>query len=181
MSVDRGELESEHGQDETRSDRRPQRREVEVDLTETTPDRGGLFHWVLASPLLMYMAWVWSDLAVSLSPIPFAWLNVVLGLVMLVIVVILPLGLAAEAVVARFPRVFGRSGWDVQPLEPVRETEIYTVRLRIRHKTRAPRSWPRLWMRAAQGWVYLEIALILVGGVLIIPLFFSATEFGFGR
>ena len=36
-------------------------------------------------------------------------------------------------------------------------------------------------MRAAQGWVYLEIAAIFIGAIAMIPIFFSVSEFGFGR
>jgi hypothetical protein len=36
-------------------------------------------------------------------------------------------------------------------------------------------------MRAAQGWVYLEIAAIFIGAIAVIPLFFSALDFGFGQ
>ena len=39
----------------------------------------------------------------------------------------------------------------------------------------------RRWLRAAQGWVFLEITAIFVGAVAMVPLFFSATEFGFGQ
>ncbi len=44
----------------------------------------------------------------------------------------------------------------------------------------APRPWPRLWLRAAQGWVYWEIFVILAGALVAIPLFYSAMDFGFG-
>jgi hypothetical protein len=38
-----------------------------------------------------------------------------------------------------------------------------------------------VWIRAAQGWVYLEIIAIFVGAIAMIPLFFSAVDFGFGQ
>jgi hypothetical protein len=33
----------------------------------------------------------------------------------------------------------------------------------------------------AQGWVFLEMAAILIGAVVMIPLYFSARDFGFGQ
>lgn len=159
----------------------PQRRVVPAELIETTPENGALFHWILASPLLGFLAWAWVDLFAYFSPIPFYWVDVVLGLGVFAVLVVLPLGAMAFALVSSLPRLFGHAGWDVQPLEPVREAEQYLVRYRYVGRRRAPFSWSRVWLRAAQGWVFLEIALILGGGVAMIPLFFSASEFGFGR
>jgi hypothetical protein len=160
---------------------RPTRREVAADLIETTPERGGLFYWVLASPLLLFLTWAWIDLFAHYSPITWYWLDVLLGLLLLALVVVLPLGLGAFYLVTALPRVFGHAGWDVQPLEAVREAEMHMVRYRYRARRRAASSWRQAWVRAAQGWVYLEIAAILLGGVLIVPIFFSASDFGFGQ
>lgn len=171
----------EQAADDKDRERSPAQRIVPADLIETSPEKGALFHWVLASPVLIFLAWLWVDLFAYASPIPFYWVDVALGLILYVSLIVLPLGLAAHALVAALPVVFGHAGWDVQPLEPVREAEQYTVRYRYQRRIRAATTWPRLWMRAGQGWVYLEIALILTGGILIIPLFFSAADFGFGR
>jgi hypothetical protein len=160
---------------------RPARRQVAADLIETTPDRDGLFHWVLASPIILFLAWTWIDLFAHYSPISLYWLDVLLGLVVFALLVVLPFGLAAFYLVAAFPRLFSHAGWDVQPLEPVRERELHMVRYRFHNRFRSANTWRQAWVRAAQGWVYLEIAVILLGGVLMVPVFFSATDFGFGR
>ena len=73
------------------------------------------------------------------------------------------------------------AGWNVQPLEDVSAAEFYTVRYRFSGKRSAKPTWLRLWLRAAQGWVYLEVFAIFAGFVVMIPLFFSAVEYGFGR
>ena len=160
---------------------RPTRRQVPADLIETVPAREGLFYWILASPMLLFIAWVWTDLFAHYSPISFYWLDVLLGLVVLTLVVILPLGLAAFYLVTALPHVFGHAGWDVRPLEAVREEELYLVRYSYRRRERAANSWRNRWTRVAQGWVFLEIAGILIGGVLLVPIFFSASDFGFGK
>lgn len=142
---------------------------------------GGLMHWLLASPLLLFVAWAWIDLFAHYSPLPNYWLDALLGLLLMVGVVVLPLGVAAFWLVTSFPGLFQHAGWDVQPLEPVREAEAYWVRYVYRTRQRAANTWGRAWLRAAQGWVYIEIAVIFVGAVAMIPLFFSASEFGFGQ
>lgn len=157
----------------------PARRTVPADLVEATPWTLG--NWLLASPLLAFVGWAWLDLFIHFSPVPWRWLDTLLGLAAYLVLFILPLGLLGFYAVTSLPRVFNHSGWDVQPLEPVGENEQYMVRYAPRRRLRAPASWSRVWMRAAQGWVYLEMAAILIGGILIIPLFFSATDFGFGR
>jgi hypothetical protein len=159
----------------------PTRREVLADLIEASPENGGLSHWILASPLLLFVAWVWVDLFAHFSPIPFYWLDALLALVILAVLFVLPLGVGAFFLVTSFPRLFSHAGWDVQPLEAVREAEMYTVRYRFQGRHRAPNSWRQAWTRAAQGWVYIEIATILIGGVVMIPIFFSASEYGFGQ
>lgn len=158
---------------------RPVKRSVPAALTEATP--GALGQWLLASPLLGYVAWVWTDLFVHFSPIPWRWLDTLLALVVLALAVVLPLGVLAHRLVTAAPRLFQNAGWDVTPLEPVREAEQYMVRYVAATLQQAPTTWSRLWVRAAQGWVYLEIAAIFVGAVLLIPIFLSATDFGFGR
>ncbi len=161
--------------------RRLQRRVVPAALIEATPGAGGLGYWILASPMLGFLAWAWVDVFAHFSPLPWYWVDALLAVLVFVLLVVLPLGYLIHRLVTGLPGLFQHAGWDVQPLEPVAPDELYLVRYRYQARHRAPFSWGRLWLRAAQGWVYLEIAAILVGGVLMIPLFFSATEFGFGR
>lgn len=158
-----------------------ERRSVAADLVEATPPANGLGYWVLASPLIVFAGWLWSDLFALLSPLPWYWVDLLLALAVYLVAIILPLGWLAHRGVTSSPRLFQKAGWDVQPLEAVREEERYLVDYAIRQRHRAPNSWARTWLRAAQGWVYIEIFVILAGGVAMIPLFFSATEFGFGR
>jgi hypothetical protein len=154
---------------------------VPADLIETTPELGGLLQWLLASPMLLFLGWAWVDLFAHFSPVAFYWLDVGIALAVGSVGVVLPLGLAAFRLVTAFPRLFQHAGWDVQPLEPVSEAEQYTVRYDYRARRRAKLGWRRAWLRAAQGWVYLEIVAILLGGILMVPLFFSASDFGFGE
>ena len=160
------------------SEIKPIRREVPADLIESTPGSHALGHWLLASPCLIFLAWLWVDL---FRPLPWYWGNVVLGLLLYVIIIVLPLGYLAHQFVLALPRLFHNAGWDVEPLEPVKLAEQYLVRYRYQQRHWAANSWSRAWARAAQGWVYLEIAAILLGAMAMIPLFFSVTEFGFGR
>lgn len=67
------------------------------------------------------------------------------------------------------------------PLEKVEPSEQHVVRYVARTRERAATDGKRVWLRTAQGLVYLEIMAILFGAVAMIPLFFSAVEFGFGR
>jgi len=156
-----------------------ERRQVLADLIEATPSPLG--QWLLASPLLGFVLWAWVDLFAHYSPLPWYWLDALLGTLLFLAVVVLPFGWLAHRLVTAVPRLFQQAGWDVQPLEPVREQELYLVRYRFQARHRAQHSWSRQWLRAAQGWVYIEIAAILLGGILVIPLFFSAVDFGFGR
>jgi len=156
-----------------------ERKTVPADLLEATP--GALGMWLLASPMLIFILWAWVDLFAHYSPAPWYWLDVALGAAIFVFVVVLPLGWLAHRLVTAAPRLFQHAGWDVQPLEPVSEQELYLVRYTYQTRRRAPNTWSRQWLRAAQGWVYLEIAAILLGGVLLIPIFLSAVDFGFGR
>ncbi len=156
-----------------------ERRKVQADLIEATPRAWG--HWLLASPMLVFMGWLWLDLFNHYSPIAWRWLDSILGMAAYLALVVLPLGVAAHYLVTSFPRIFQNAGWDVQPVELVREAEQYMVRYTPRRRLRAATTWQRLWLRAAQGWVYLEICAIFVGAIVMIPLFFSATEFGFGQ
>lgn len=156
-------------------------RTVQADLIESQPDNGGLAHWALASPMLIFLAWVWIDLFAHFSPITIYWLDVVLAVVVYLLVIVLPIGVGAFYVVTAVPRLFGHAGWDVQPLEPLSDSEMYTARFQYQTRRRAPNSWGQMWLRAAQGWVYVEIATILIGAVAMIPAYISATEFGFGQ
>ena len=156
------------------------RRDVPADLVEATPGMRALGQWLLASPLLLFLAWLWVDLFAYWSPLPWYLLDVSLGLVIFVFVLVLPLGVLAHALVTALPGLFQNAGWDVQPLEPVAERDQYTVRYVTRTRHRAATTWGRLWLRAAQGWVYWEIFVILGGAVVAVPLFFSMLEFGFG-
>lgn len=155
------------------------RRKVRANLVEATPGASG--QWILASPFLIYVGWLWVDLVSQWLPSPWHWLNVAMSILLYVLGIVFPLGVAAHWIVTSLPRVFQHAGWDVQPLEPVQESEQYTVDYVPVRRIRAPRSWARLWLRAAQGSVYLEIAVLLIGGILLIPIFLSATDFGFGR
>ncbi len=157
------------------------RREVAADLVESTPDSGALSHWVLASPLILFLAWQWVDLFAHYSPIGWYWLNLVLALPLFALIILLPLGVLAHMIVTAAPGLFQKAGWDVQPLEAVAEREQYLVDYKINLRHRAATSWPRLWLRAAQGWVYWEICVILISPLVVLPLFFSAVDFGFGR
>jgi hypothetical protein len=158
------------------------RRVVPADLVEATPGAGGVGHWLLASPLLLFLAWLWVDLFHHfVGPTGIYWLNALVGIVVFTLVVVLPLGNLAHRVVLSLPRLFHNAGWDLQPLEPVASAEQYLVRYRYQARHWAPADWRRVVLRAAQGWVFLEMATILVGAVLMIPLYFSAREFGFGQ
>lgn len=156
-----------------------ERREVAADLLEATPGAWGM--WLLASPFLGFVLWLWVDVFAYYSPVPWKWLDVLIGTAFFVFLVVLPLGWLAHRAVTATPRLFQHAGWDIQPLEPVRDQEKYLVRYVYQARRRAAHSWRRQWLRAAQGWVYIEIAAILIGGILIVPLFFSALDFGFGR
>lgn len=157
------------------------RRRVRADLIEATPGSGALGHWLLAGPMIGFLAWVWVDFVRALSPLAQLWLNVSVGLVLFALLIVLPLGYLAHAVVLAWPRLFQNAGWEVQPLEPVKPEEMYMVQYVYEDRHYARRSWGRAWLRAAQGWVYLEIMAIFVGAIGMIPLYFSALEFGFGR
>lgn len=156
------------------------RREVPADLIESTPGTGGLGYWILASPWLIFLAWLWVDFLRLFSPLPY-WPNVIIGLILFIFVIVLPFGLLAHRLVLSFPYLFHNAGWDVDPLEPVKLAEQYMVRYRYQQRHWATPSWQRAWLRAAQGWVFLEIAAILIGAIAMIPLFLSVSEFGFGR
>ena len=166
---------------EEREAKRVVRREVAADLIEGVPDNGAVSQWILASPLLLFLAWLWIDVFAHYSPIPFYWLDAFISLVIYALFFVLPLGVGVFYLVTSLPRLFSHAGWDVQPLEAVSDAEIYMVRYRYQRRHRAATNWRQAWLRAAQGWVYLEMATILIGGVAIIPLFFSVSEFGFGQ
>lgn len=155
------------------------RRRVSARLIEMTPARLGLSYWILASPLILFLGWVWIDLFAALTPIPWPWLDFVLAM-LIFLATILPLGYGAHRLVAANPRLFQNAGWNIEPLEPVTAAEQYTVRYVYDERRPQPFNVDTFLARSAQGWVYLEIVAIFVGAILMIPLFFSAVEFGFG-
>lgn len=157
----------------------PSRRIVSADFIEATPGAAG--QWVLASPFLVFAGWLFVDLFAALANIPWRWVEVVVAVTVYLCLVVLPLGVLAHRIVTSLPRIFQHAGWDVAPLEPVSEAEQYSVRYRHKELKRAPFTWSRTWLRAAQGWVYIEIFAILGGAIALIPIFISASEFGFGR
>ncbi len=157
------------------------RRQVPARLIEATPAANGLFNWILAAPTVLFLGWLWVDLFAFFDPIPWYWLDLLVGALLYFGGIVLPLGYGAHRSATAFPRLFQNAGWDVQPLVPVRPEEQYSVRYLPTEKQRAAFSAARLWSWAAQGWVYLEIATIFIGAIGMIPLFFSALEFGFGQ
>jgi len=165
----------------TETTTKPARRQTPALLIEATPPANGVGYWLLAAPMIVYLAWLWVDIFAYYSPIPWRWLDWMLGALVYWFLFVLPAGYAAHRLVTSFPRLFQHAGWDVQPLETVRPAEQYTIRYIFTGRRPAPLNRRRIWLRAAQGWVYLEVTAILAGFVLMIPLFFSAVEFGFGR
>lgn len=157
------------------------RRVVAADLIEATPGRGGLGQWILAAPTILFLLWLWVDVVHWVSPLEIWVVNLLIGIVLYVGGIVLPLGYLAHRLVLTLPRLFQHAGWDIQPLERIKPEEIYLVRYRYQARHWAANSWGRAWLRAAQGWVYLEIIAIFVGAIVMIPLFFSAVEFGFGQ
>ena len=157
------------------------RRQVRADLIEATPGTGALGHWLLASPLIIFLGWFWVDLVGQFIPFEQRWLTVPIAVVAFALLILLPFGYGAHALVSAIPRLFQHAGWEVQPLEPVKPEEAYIVQYRYEARHYAPRTWRRAWLRAAQGWVYLELLAIFVGAIGMIPLYFSAVEYGFGR
>lgn len=157
------------------------KRVVKADLIEATPGNGGVGHWLLASPVILFLGWFWVDMFIYLTPVPWYWLDAVLAVTVYIYGVLLPLGYGAHWLITAFPRLFQHSGWDVHPLEPLRAEEAYMVRFDYQQKERARFTWERAWLRAAQGWVYLEIAAIFLAALLMIPIFMSASDFGFGQ
>lgn len=157
------------------------RRRVKANLIEATPPSGAIGHWILASPLIVFLGWLWVDLFIFFSPIPWYWLDVIAAVAAFLYLAILPLGYVAHFLITSLPRLFQHSGWDVEPIEPVRREEMYMVRYDYQDRMRAKLTWHRAWVRAAQGWVYLEIVVIFLTALLIIPVFFSVTDFGFGQ
>ncbi len=157
-----------------------ERRQVPANLVESTPGSNAIGSWLLASPIILFIAWLWIDIFAYYSPLPRV-LDWIVGLAVFVLLIVLPLGNLAHWVITAAPRLFSHAGWDVFPLEPVSEAEQYMVRYVYQERIRAERTVSRVWMRAAQGWVYLEIIAIFIGAIAMIPLFFSAVDFGFGQ
>ena len=158
-----------------------ERRRVQANLIEATPSAGGLWHWILASPALLFLLWSWISLFGFFSPLALPAVNIGLGAIIFIVAIVLPFGYLAHRAITALPWLFQNAGWEIYPLEPVREAEKYLVRYDVQERQRATTNWSRIWMRAAQGWVFLEIAAIFAGAILMIPLFFSAVQFGFGR
>lgn len=161
--------------------KRRARRKVRAHLVEATPGTGGWGHWILSAPAICFLGWLWLDLFKILSPIQPRPLELLLGAVIYIVCILLPCGYGAHRLVTSFPGFFQQAGWTVKPQEPVKPAELHIVRYVFTSRERAVTDSRRIVLRAAQGWVYLEIGAILVGAVVMIPLFFSAVEFGFGR
>ena len=157
------------------------RRRVQARLVEKTPGANGWFHWVLSAPTIIFIGWLWVDLFGLISPVPSRPLEILYGVLAYIFLVILPFGYGAHRLVTSFPRIFQQAGWSVRPLEPLRPAELYTIKYVFVSRERAATDVRRILLRVAQGWVYLEIGAALVGAVAMVPLFFSAVEFGFGR
>ncbi len=157
-----------------------QRREVRARLVEMTPGANGFFYWILSAPMIVFLAWLWVDL-IELFSIVSRPVGLTLGAATFIALIILPLGYGAHRVVTSFPGIFQRAGWTVHPLAPLRPAEQYTVKYIVVSRERAPTDARRILLRVAQGWVYLEIAIVLIGAVAIAPLYLSAVEFGLGR
>jgi len=158
-----------------------ERLQIDADLLEATPSANGLWHWILASPLLLFLAWNWIAIADTLSPLPWMWVNIVLSGIAFIVLLVLPLGCVGFWIVSAFPQIFHHAGWELQPRETYPVERMYSAKFTYQDRARATTNWPRIFMRAAQGWVYLEIFAIFAGAILLIPLFLSVTQFGFGR
>ena len=87
-------------------------RDVPADLVEATPGSGAIGQWLLASPLLIFLAWAWVDLFSHYSPLPWYWLDALLALVLFAFVIVLPLGVLAHTLVTAVPGLFQKAGWD---------------------------------------------------------------------
>ncbi len=161
--------------------KRKERRKVQAHLVEATPSAGGLGHWILAAPGVGFLGWMWLDLFSFFSPFEPRPFELLIGTAAYVAFVLLPFGYGAHRFVTSFPGIFQQAGWTVMPLEKVEPSEQHIVRYIARKKERAATDARRVWLRVAQGWVYLEIMAILFGAIAIVPIFFSAVEFGFGR
>ena len=157
-----------------------ERRKVQAHLVEATPGAGGWVHWILSAPGICFFGWLWIDLFGLFSPIQSRPLDLFLGALAFVLFILLPLGYGAHRLVTSFPRVFQQAGWTVLPRETVRTEELPGVRYIFATRERGVTDGRRILLRVAQGWVYLEIGAVLVGFVVMVPLFFSAVEFGFG-
>lgn len=158
----------------------PRRKEVRARLVEMTPGANGFYYWILSAPMIVFLGWLWVDLfeLISIASRP---VGLTLGTATYITLVILPLGYGAHRLVTSFPGIFQQAGWTVHPLAPLRPAEQYTVKYIVVSRERAATDARRILLRVAQGWVYLEIATVLIGAVAMVPLYFSAVEFGFGR
>ena len=158
-----------------------ERRQVKARLVEMTPGANGWGYWILSAPTVIFLGWLWVDLFAFVTSIPSRPLDLLLGALVYIVCIILPFGYGAHRLITTFPRLFQQAGWTVHPLEPLRPAEQYTTKYVFVSQERAATDIGRILLRVAQGWVYLEITIVLVGAVVMVPLFFSAVEFGFGR
>lgn len=160
--------------------RKPRRKEVRARLVEMTPGADGFSYWILSAPMIVFLGWLWVDLfelfSVASRPV-----GLTLGVMTYIALILLPFGYGAHRLVTSFPGIFQRAGWTVHPLAPLRPAEQYSVKYIVVSRERAATNVRRILLRVAQGWVYLEIAIVLFGALAIAPLYFSAVEFGFGR
>ncbi|MCY4089908.1 MAG: hypothetical protein OXF62_03740 [Caldilineaceae bacterium] len=160
--------------------REPRRTEVRARLVEMTPGANGFYYWILSAPVIFFLGWLWVDL-VELVSVASRPVGLTLGAATFVALVILPFGYGAHRLVTSFPGLFQRAGWTVHPLAQLRPAEQYTVKYIVVSRERAATDVPRVLLRVAQGWVYLEIAIVLIGALALPPLYLSAIEFGLGR
>lgn len=173
-------MNSEQLEEQQTNKKQSERQRIDADLLEATPTAGGLWHWILASPMLIFLAWTWIELVDRVGVTAWSWVNILIGSITFIVLIVLPLGYLAHRIVTSFPRLFKASGWDVQPRVKVSEMELYMAKVTYHDRERAHTNWERMWLRAAQGWVYLEIAAIFGGAIVMFPLFFSAMQFSRG-
>ncbi|MEZ4637606.1 MAG: hypothetical protein R2856_22075 [Caldilineaceae bacterium] len=69
---------------------RRQRKEIPALLIEATPAANGLFNWILASPMILFVGWFWVDLFAFFDPIPWYWLDAVIAVLVYIFPILLP-------------------------------------------------------------------------------------------
>lgn len=154
------------------------RREVLARLVEATPGAYGWGHWALSAPLVLFMGWLWVDMFGAITSIPWRPMAFLFGALVYILLILPPVGYGAHRFVTSFPRLFQQAGWTVHPLESLRPAEQYTVKYVFTERERAATDSRRVLLRVAQGLVYVEIGAILAGFIAMVPLFFSAIEYG---